>query len=51
MTWTEQAFPETTEGIFTVDLKQNADGVYNFGYVDSERFITPITYMPVVNWN
>ena len=39
------------EGLFTVDLKKNEDGKYNFGYIDAERFSTPLVYMPVRSWN
>jgi aspergillopepsin I len=39
------------ETFFTVDIKQGEDGVYNFGYIDDNRFSTQLTYMPVINWN
>ncbi|KIN05079.1 hypothetical protein OIDMADRAFT_101895 [Oidiodendron maius Zn] len=51
MTLVENAFPQLVSGLFTADLNFNQNGVYNFGYIDQARFTTPITYMPVRNFN
>ncbi|KAH8599907.1 aspartic peptidase domain-containing protein [Bisporella sp. PMI_857] len=50
-TFTENAFPQMKEGLFTADIKKNENSNYNFGYVDQDRFSTPLTYMPVRSWN
>lgn len=51
MTLVENAYPQLVSGLFTADLNYKQDGVYNFGYIDQTRFTTPITYMPVRNFN
>lgn len=51
MTLMENGFPQLVSGIFTADLNYKQGGVYNFGYIDQTRFSTPITYMPVRNFN
>ena len=51
MTFTENAFPQLQNGLFTADIKKTEDGVYNFGFIDEARFSTPIMYMPVRSWN
>lgn len=50
-TWIENAFPQLASGLFTVDIKKKEDSIYHFGYIDKNRFSTPITYMPVKSWN
>lgn len=51
MTFMESAFPQLAMGLFTADLNYKQSGVYTFGYIDQQRFSTPITYMPVRDFN
>jgi aspergillopepsin I len=51
MTFVENAYPQLVSGLFTADLIYQKTGLYNFGYVDQNRFSTPITYMPVRDFN
>jgi aspergillopepsin I len=51
MTVLENAYPQLVSGLFTADLVYKQKGLYNFGYIDQARFTTPITYMPVRNFN
>ncbi|KAK3987659.1 putative endothiapepsin precursor, partial [Cladorrhinum sp. PSN332] len=36
-------------GFFTADLKHNASGKYNFGWIDDQAYTGNITYVPVDN--
>jgi aspergillopepsin I len=51
MTLLENAYSQLVSGLFTADLNYQQSGVYNFGYIDQARFTTPITYMPVRDFN
>lgn len=51
MTPFENAYPQLVSGLFTADLVYKQTGLYNFGYIDQTRFTTPITYMPVRDFN
>ena len=39
------------EQLFTVDLKKDAPGTYDFGYIDSSKFLGSITYTSVDSSN
>jgi aspergillopepsin I len=51
MTLLENAYSQLVSGLFTADLNYQQSGVYNFGYIDQARFTTPITYMPIRDFN
>jgi aspergillopepsin I len=34
------------EPVFTADLQKGAPGSYDFGFIDSTKYIEPITYVP-----
>lgn len=46
-TFFENIKPSLKEPLFTVTLKKNATGVYDFGYIDPEKYIEPLQYVPI----
>ncbi|KAF2434587.1 acid protease [Tothia fuscella] len=46
-TFFENIKPTLREPLFTVTLKKNATGVYDFGYIDASKYIEPIQYIPI----
>jgi hypothetical protein len=46
-TWFENVKPQLKEPLFTVALKKNATGTYDFGFIDESKHDGPITYIPV----
>ncbi|KOS21874.1 Endothiapepsin [Escovopsis weberi] len=48
-TWFSNAQSSLKAPLFTANLKHQADGTYNFGFIDSSEFRGPINYVPVDN--
>ncbi|KAK3937028.1 peptidase [Diplogelasinospora grovesii] len=48
-TFFDNAMPHLDAPLFTADLKHNADGRYNFGYIDKSAYTGSISYTPVDN--
>lgn len=46
-TFFDSAMPDLESKVFTADLKQDAPGNYNFGFIDKSAFTGEITYTPV----
>lgn len=46
-TWISNVKSSLNSGLFTADLKQNSDGKYNFGYIDSSAYTGSILYTDV----
>lgn len=46
-TFFENIRPSLKEPLFTVTLKKNATGVYDFGYIDPQKYIEPLQYVPI----
>lgn len=47
LTFFDNAKPTLSASLFTVDLKKNAPGSYNFGFIDNSKYTGSITYVPV----
>ncbi|KID97205.1 Peptidase A1, partial [Metarhizium majus ARSEF 297] len=45
-TWFSNILPRLKEPLFTVRLRHQADGSYNFGYIDKSQYTGDITYTP-----
>lgn len=48
-TFFDNATPQLASPLFTADLKHQARGTYNFGFIDNSAFTGEITYTPVDN--
>ncbi|KAM0257364.1 hypothetical protein ACHAQJ_004452 [Trichoderma viride] len=48
-TWFSNAASSLAEPVFTADLNQHADGVYNFGFIDTSLASGSVVYTPVDN--
>lgn len=46
-TFFDNAKSSLSKPLFTVDLKKNAPGSYNFGFIDNSKYKGTITYVPV----
>ena len=46
-TFFDNAKSSLSKPLFTVDLKKNAPGSYNFGFIDNSKYTGTITYVPV----
>jgi len=46
-TWFTNVKPQLTSPVFTANLKHNAPGTYDFGYIDSSKYTGSITYTSV----
>lgn len=46
-TFFDNAKSSLSKPLFTVDLKKNAPGSYNFGFIDKSKYTGSITYVPV----
>ncbi|KAH6995518.1 secreted aspartic proteinase precursor [Ilyonectria sp. MPI-CAGE-AT-0026] len=46
-TFFDSSLPQLDSPVFTADLKQDAPGSYNFGYIDSSAYTGAITYTSV----
>ncbi|KAI9863415.1 MAG: Type I transmembrane sorting receptor [Trichoglossum hirsutum] len=46
-TFFDNAKPRLTAPVFTADLKHDAPGTYDFGFIDPAKFEGPIAYLPV----
>ncbi|KAL2016671.1 hypothetical protein VTK56DRAFT_3173 [Thermocarpiscus australiensis] len=46
-TWFDNIKSSLDQPLFAVDLKHNAPGVYDFGFIDSSRYTGSITYVSV----
>lgn len=46
-TFFDNAKSSLSKPLFTVDLKKNAPGSYNFGFIDKSKYTGTITYVPV----
>ncbi|KAK2591844.1 hypothetical protein QQS21_010453 [Conoideocrella luteorostrata] len=46
-TFFDNAKPTLNSQLFTANLNHNADGKYNFGYIDDSEYAGSITYTPV----
>lgn len=47
LTFFDNAKSSLSIPLFTVDLKKNAPGSYNFGFIDDSKYTGTITYVPV----
>lgn len=47
LTFFDNAKSSLSNPLFTVDLKKNAPGSYNFGFIDDSKYTGTITYVPV----
>lgn len=47
LTFFDNAKSTLSNPLFTVDLKKNAPGSYNFGFIDNSKYTGSITYVPV----
>lgn len=47
LTFFDNAKSSLSDPLFTVDLKKNAPGSYNFGFIDDSKYTGTITYVPV----
>lgn len=47
LTFFDNAKSSLSSPLFTVDLKKNAPGSYNFGFIDDSKYTGAITYVPV----
>lgn len=47
LTFFDNAKSTLSNPLFTVDLKKNAPGSYNFGFIDDSKYTGAITYVPV----
>ncbi|KID61152.1 aspartyl protease, partial [Metarhizium hybridum] len=45
-TWFSNIMPRLSEPLFTVRLRHQAKGSYNFGYIDESQYSGPISYTP-----
>lgn len=50
-TFFDNAKSSLSRPLFTVDLKKNAPGSYNFGFIDNSKYTGTITYVPVDSSN
>ncbi|KAL8709755.1 MAG: hypothetical protein Q9220_005541 [cf. Caloplaca sp. 1 TL-2023] len=41
--------PSLSQPVFTVDLKRNAPGSFDFGFIDSSKYTGAITYVPTID--
>ncbi|KAH8748161.1 secreted aspartic proteinase precursor [Diaporthe sp. PMI_573] len=48
-TFFDNAMPKLSQPVFTADLKHDADGSYNFGYIDSGAFTGEMFYVDLFN--
>ncbi|QDS74997.1 hypothetical protein FKW77_005524 [Venturia effusa] len=46
-TFFENIKPSLKEPLFTVTLKKNSTGVYDFGFIDPQKYIEPLQYVPI----
>ena len=47
LTFFDNAKSTLSTPLFTVDLRKNAPGSYNFGFIDNSKYTGSITYVPV----
>ncbi|KAK8102162.1 Endothiapepsin [Apiospora sp. TS-2023a] len=48
-TWFDNVMSNLEKPVWTSDLKNDAPGTYNFGYIDEEAYTGEISYVPVDN--
>lgn len=48
-TFFDNAMPKLSQPVFTADLKHDAEGSYNFGYIDSAAYTGDIFYVDLFN--
>ncbi|KAI7778109.1 hypothetical protein LA080_002609 [Diaporthe eres] len=48
-TFFDNAMPKLSQPVFTADLKHDAEGSYNFGYIDSSAYTGDIFYVNLFN--
>lgn len=48
-TFFDNAMPKLSQPVFTADLKHDAEGSYNFGYIDSAAFTGDMFYVDLFN--
>ena len=48
-TFFDNAMPKLSQPVFTADLKHDAEGSYNFGYIDSAAFTGEMFYVDLFN--
>jgi hypothetical protein len=48
-TWFENVKETLKDPVFTVSLKKNATGVYDFGWIDQKKYTGQIQYVPINN--
>lgn len=48
-TFFDNAMPKLSQPVFTADLKHDAEGSYNFGYIDNAAYTGDLFYVNLVN--
>lgn len=48
-TFFDNAMPKLSQPVFTADLKHDAEGSYNFGYIDSSAYTGDLFYVDLFN--